>query len=240
MRVNTGEAYPPSAASGYYTPLAIAFTEAGDIARMGDLRYRPINHSAFHERAGDWEIDGDHLDIDLNPSYYTPSTTPSEADNADDLAAHLYGIDQKLNEKAEVDISQQWSADQGFSGVSASRLVSGASPANTVPDSGTSLEAKYFGTIVTHNQATSTIYGMPPISGASTTYVKFIEGAAAAGITIYNVNGEPFMGNGDSGVSYLALPPGNPFESATIYSVSLSGTCKYWFFEATSGWGAGN
>jgi hypothetical protein len=41
-------------------------------------------------------LDGDHLDIDFTPSYYTPSATPAEADDVDDLAAHLYGIDQKL------------------------------------------------------------------------------------------------------------------------------------------------
>jgi hypothetical protein len=41
-------------------------------------------------------LDGDHLDIDFTPTYYTPVATPAEADDADDLAAHLYGIDQKL------------------------------------------------------------------------------------------------------------------------------------------------
>jgi len=53
-------------------------------------------HGDIHERAGCAEIDGDHLDIDLTPTYYVPSTSPSEAANADDLAAHLYGIDQML------------------------------------------------------------------------------------------------------------------------------------------------
>ena len=54
------------------------------------------HHAAIHERASVDEIDGDHLDIDLTPTYYVPSTSPSEAANADDLAAHLYGIDQML------------------------------------------------------------------------------------------------------------------------------------------------
>lgn len=45
---------------------------------------------------GDQEIDGDKLDIDWTPTYYTPATTPSEADNADNLTAHLYGIDQAI------------------------------------------------------------------------------------------------------------------------------------------------
>lgn len=45
-------------------------------------------------------LDGDQLDIDWNPSYYTPAATPAQADDVDDLTAHLYGIDQKL---AEID-----------------------------------------------------------------------------------------------------------------------------------------
>lgn len=58
------------------------------------------SHASTHITGGGDEIDGDKLDIDWNPSYYTPSTTPSEADSADNLTAHLYGIDQALNGKA--------------------------------------------------------------------------------------------------------------------------------------------
>lgn len=53
-------------------------------------------HASRHERGGADEIDGDHLDIDFTPSNYTPDTTPAEAANVDDLAAHLYGIDTAL------------------------------------------------------------------------------------------------------------------------------------------------
>ena len=42
------------------------------------------------------DIDGDKLDIDWNPSNYTPDSSISEADDADDLSAHLKGIDDKL------------------------------------------------------------------------------------------------------------------------------------------------
>ncbi|MFQ6030287.1 MAG: hypothetical protein ACE5Q6_22665, partial [Dehalococcoidia bacterium] len=41
-------------------------------------------------------IDGDHLDIDWNPTNYTPDATPSEAADVDDLTAHLKGIDDQL------------------------------------------------------------------------------------------------------------------------------------------------
>ncbi len=47
--------------------------------------------------AGSAELDGDKLDIDFNPSHYTPATTPAEVDNVDNLSAHLYGIDQAIN-----------------------------------------------------------------------------------------------------------------------------------------------
>jgi hypothetical protein len=52
-------------------------------------------HAASHLRAGTDEIDGDQLDIDWNPSNYTP-TTVAEADHADHLAAHLKGIDTAI------------------------------------------------------------------------------------------------------------------------------------------------
>jgi len=56
----------------------------------------PASHASSHERGGTDEIDGDHLDIDFTPSNYSPSIVPAEAANVDDLAAHLYGIDQKI------------------------------------------------------------------------------------------------------------------------------------------------
>jgi len=43
-------------------------------------------------------FDGDQLDIDWDPSNYTPAATPAQADDVDDLAAHLYGIDQVLGD----------------------------------------------------------------------------------------------------------------------------------------------
>ncbi len=53
-------------------------------------------HAATHIKGGGDEIDGDQLDIDWNPAYYTPATTPVEVDNVDHLTAHLYGIDQYI------------------------------------------------------------------------------------------------------------------------------------------------
>lgn len=53
-------------------------------------------HASNHITGGDDEIDGDKLDIDWDASNYTPSTSPSEADSADNLTAHLKGIDDRL------------------------------------------------------------------------------------------------------------------------------------------------
>jgi hypothetical protein len=62
---------------------------------IGDL---PVAaHASTHITSGSDEVDGDKLDIDWNPSNYTPATTPSEADNVDNLTAHLYGVDQALD-----------------------------------------------------------------------------------------------------------------------------------------------
>lgn len=52
----------------------------------------PKAHAADHVGAGD-EIDGDKLDIDFTPTNYTPDASPAEADDADDLTAHLKGLD---------------------------------------------------------------------------------------------------------------------------------------------------
>jgi hypothetical protein len=45
-------------------------------------------------------IDGDKLDIDFTPTNYTPTTT-GEADDTDDLAAHLKGIDNALESETK-------------------------------------------------------------------------------------------------------------------------------------------
>jgi hypothetical protein len=42
------------------------------------------------------EVDGDKVDIDYSPTNYTPDTTPAEVDSAEELSAHLAGIDNAL------------------------------------------------------------------------------------------------------------------------------------------------
>ena len=41
-------------------------------------------------------LDGDKIDIDFTPTSYTPDDSISEADDVDDLSAHLKGIDDEI------------------------------------------------------------------------------------------------------------------------------------------------
>lgn len=56
----------------------------------------PTAHASTHITGGSDEIDGDRIDIDFNPTNYTPTTSPSEANNVDNLSAHLAGIDNRV------------------------------------------------------------------------------------------------------------------------------------------------
>ena len=67
--------------------------------------YAAATHASRHERAGADEIDGDHLDIDFTPSNYTPATTPAEAADVNDLAAHLQGIDTAIGSSSTATIN---------------------------------------------------------------------------------------------------------------------------------------
>ena len=98
-RVLSGNAYATGSlpSGGTYvidTGMIAIDTTTDEIKRYTGAAWETIATSL--ERGGDNEINGDHLDIDLTPSNYTPSTTPAEADNADDLAAHLAGIDDAI------------------------------------------------------------------------------------------------------------------------------------------------
>ena len=53
-------------------------------------------HALTHVDGGADEINGDLIDITWNPTNYTPDATPSEANDVDDLTAHLAGIDTVL------------------------------------------------------------------------------------------------------------------------------------------------
>lgn len=68
-----------------------------------------FDHASGHIKGTGDEIDGDKLDIDFNPSYYTPGTV-TEADNVDHLSAHLHGIDLGLNGKSDTNHTHAYAA----------------------------------------------------------------------------------------------------------------------------------
>ena len=60
------------------------------------IESKPQFKDAFkHIKGGSDELDGDKMDIDYNPSSYSPSTGATHED-VDHLASHLKGIDEQL------------------------------------------------------------------------------------------------------------------------------------------------
>jgi hypothetical protein len=80
--------------SGTLTELNSAITDA-TLDDSGDPR-DPNAHASTHLSGAGDEVDGDKLDIDWNPSNYTPTSAPAEVDSVDQLTAHLAGIDAAL------------------------------------------------------------------------------------------------------------------------------------------------
>ena len=58
----------------------------------------PDPHASTHIHNGSDKIDGDKLDINFDPTYYTPDTSPVEVDSSEELTAHLAGIDAYFGE----------------------------------------------------------------------------------------------------------------------------------------------
>lgn len=78
-------------------PIMSALTASKLIATDASKNLESIEPTVF-ETDGEQEIDGDKLDIDFTPANYSPDTTPAEADNVDNLAAHLAGIDNAIGQ----------------------------------------------------------------------------------------------------------------------------------------------
>ena len=97
-----------------------------------DSSYADADHDATHIRAGSDEIDGDKLDIDWNPTNYTPTTSPTEADNADNLTAHLAGIDAELANAHSSTDYRSIVIDGGGSAITTGRKVDFMLPAGTI------------------------------------------------------------------------------------------------------------
>ena len=73
------------------TPSGTTLAVEPDITSGGDVA--PVAVSGNGVGLDVTTLDGDHLDIDFTPTNYTPDATPAEANDVDDLSAHLKGID---------------------------------------------------------------------------------------------------------------------------------------------------
>lgn len=78
-----------------------------------DSDYADINHDASHITSGADEIDGDKLDIDWNPTNYTPATVENYADSVDNLTAHLKGVDTKFGNIGIFNVKDYGAAGDG-------------------------------------------------------------------------------------------------------------------------------
>ena len=194
----------------------------------------PLDAEAFVTPWQTVPVDANGQMIGVTSFYHAPSgTTIFVIDQNGVLTLPTYTPPSGVSGAAE-------GTDTYFANLKASTVISGASPI-TAHVSGTSLVS--MGTYVYHSGSGSSIYGLPliPTTGVSIPYVMFDVGPAGGGITVYPTAAQPFLGSGISGTSYLALPPGNPFKSATLFGVvDESGTSPYWRVKADSGWVAGN
>lgn len=64
------------------------------------------DHALNHISGGSDEVDGDRLDIDWDPTNYTPTTSPTEVTSLDHLTAHLAGIDTELAGMGSGDVTK--------------------------------------------------------------------------------------------------------------------------------------
>lgn len=120
-------------------------------------------------------LDGDQLDVDFTPTNYTPAATPAEADDVDDLSAHLYGVDVRLGELDVLTIEQ---ADTTFTVGTTSKYVeidtSGGAVTATLPSAATLGAGWNYILKITDATATTTV---------ATTGAETIEGQASWQLT---------------------------------------------------------
>ena len=78
----------------------------------GGLEPSTVAHAASHIRGGADIIDGDRVQVDYVPSYYTRNSGATGAGAVTDITAHLAGIDTKLNVPAYLTVSRDlnWTA----------------------------------------------------------------------------------------------------------------------------------
>lgn len=101
-------AYPTTTSTGDYYVCSVAGTISGTYYEIADwLVYNGSTwdrvdggahpHALTHISGALDEIDGDLLDIDFSPSFYTPTST-GVSTSTGELASHLYGIDLAIGD----------------------------------------------------------------------------------------------------------------------------------------------
>lgn len=79
---------PNLVAAGSGSPVKIIKASLG-----GTVEPSTVAHASSHIRAGSDIIDGDRMQVDFTPTYYTRDSSPTEAGATTDLTAHLKGVD---------------------------------------------------------------------------------------------------------------------------------------------------
>lgn len=105
LRVDVGNGLELAAGGVTVTPDS---TTGGDTA--------PVTVAANGVGVDVTTLDGDHLTVDYTPTNYTPSATPAEAADVDDLAAHLDGINTVLGTIAGGTPTQEEVTTQNITG----------------------------------------------------------------------------------------------------------------------------
>ena len=98
-----------SAPTAFAQQVGVAISSTDILFNLMDY----TSHNFKHIRGGYDELDGDKLDIDWDPSEYTPDTTPTEVDNADHLVAHLAGINNALGQRTQIVLAQTFAGQTG-------------------------------------------------------------------------------------------------------------------------------
>jgi hypothetical protein len=161
---------------------------ANAITNVGNIDGVDVSsHNARHLQSGLDEIDGDKLDIDWNPTNYTPTSAPAEADNVDHLTAHLAGIDSKLGATAAGnDISVSFATDS--SGYVSRNLAASYEIAATVYFRGTTVLGTPASIAVIKNAASaSPAHSIRIYNVTNAQIIAELTGRTATGLVILNM-----------------------------------------------------
>ena len=112
---------PNLVAAGSGSPVKIIKASLG-----GTVEPSTVAHAASHIRSGSDIIDGDRVQVDYVPSYYTRNSGATGAGANTDLTAHLAGIDTKLNVPSYLTVSRDMNWTATINNPSNYQLPSGA------------------------------------------------------------------------------------------------------------------